>query len=52
MLGRGGGRGRGSTFMTGCAKYLALQSHSPVCMVALMKFRCPPGSSPSSAVCQ
>lgn len=50
---RGGGLCRGltlcSTFMTGWAKYRALQSQKPVCIVAEMKLLCP-ASSGSSAV--
>lgn len=39
------------TFMTGWAKYLALQSQKPVCTAAEMKLLCPTASSASSAVC-
>lgn len=38
------------TFMTGWAKYRALQSQNPVCMVAHMKLLCPAASSASSVV--
>lgn len=53
--GQGGAQGpaqptRG-TFMTGWAKYLALQSQNPVCTAAEMKLLCPTASSASSAVC-
>lgn len=54
-----GGQGRAQgpaqaprvTFMTGWAKYLALQSQNPVCTAAEMKLLCPTASSASSAVC-
>jgi len=39
------------TFMTGWAKYFALQSQNPVCTVAEMKLLCPTVSSASSVVC-
>lgn len=39
-----------ATFMTGWAKYRALQSQKPVCIVAEMKLLCPAVSSGSSAV--
>lgn len=53
--GRGGERGlwaraRTATFMTGCAKYRALQSQKPVCIAAEMKLLCPAASSVSSVV--
>lgn len=40
----------GLTFMTGWAKYRALQSQNPVCIVAHMKLLCPAASSASSVV--
>lgn len=46
-------RARGAahgTFMTGCAKYRALQSQKPVCIVAETKPLCPAASSGSSVV--
>lgn len=39
-----------ATFMTGWAKYRALQSQNPVCIVAEMKLLCPAVSSGSSVV--
>lgn len=36
--------------MTGWAKYRALQSQNPVCIVAHMKLLCPAASSASSVV--
>lgn len=40
-----------ATFMTGWAKYRALQSQKPVCIVAGTRLLCPAASSVSSAVC-
>ena len=39
-----------TTFMTGWAKYRALQSQKPVCVVAETKLLCPAASSASSVV--